>query len=994
MRALRTPSEVRCAAVLFLFGIATLGGCSSGSSSSTTVDGDVPIAYVKRPVAAIGNPTEAYTFSAGGDLYIRDRSSPSAPETNVTGAYTNGHGDVSDPEVSYDGSKLLFAMRCETGASAACLDPNHTGVSDTNWRIWEYDIARKTFTRIACTVASGTTPPGDDVDPAYLADGRIVFVSNRQVGSVQHMTEAGQAPFAYLDEYERQRTTDLHVMDANGQNCRQISYNQSHDRNPTVLQNGDIMYSRWDHVGTRNQFTIFTTHVDGTELFVKYGAHSGVVAYLHPREMPNGQVISDAMPLSRTHEGGALMMIDINNYSEIDEPAPNAPPGGVGQVQPTEHTITVDRGISQYGRFTTPYPLWDGTNRVLVTWTASCAATNSCVMATNPLTGALEQSDENTPPVYGVYMLDLGTKSMRPVVIAPPGYAVTDPVAIQPRPVPGAGITSAIDSTRAGKTSQISTTGVGVLDVQSVYDTDDKQRMGDDVLVASLGESIPKVTSIPSNPAPNQCYVSKLGAADLCRLKDPAQTTAAERPARFIRVTRAVPTQSGISRAAIGETDFEMQQILGYVPIEPDGSFRIEVPADTPLGLTVVDSAGRGFQTHTSWIQVRPGEIRTCHGCHSPRRDNAINVAPNVAGYHSNVLSAMAAQGSENMAGTRARVSGNASMQLQPDPSFTDIWTDPNAPAVVAAVAAGTRPTATDPNLLIDYSGLPSGTAPVNGVIDYETSIAPLWSRARIFPNGSNGTCTSCHDGSVNAVGGRHALDLRNTMGGAGRQASYDSLLIGDPQLDANGRPVLTVDNGEIKVVESQAQVVPGLGRGSHLIEVLFNRQLKSAYTLGATDHSGLLNASELRLVSEWIDLGAQYYNSPRDSSGNLRGVTGMDQTVFDNSVHAILLNRCGSCHQPVGVAGTPAGTTNTGFVGRRFVLTGDPEGDFNVTLSMVGDRSQPTLTELLRRPASLGTNPTHGVTPAGGPILPTTPTRDPDYVTICNWISTTGTCP
>ena len=974
MRTLRTSTGVLFPGALIFSCVAILAGCTN-SSDSTTVDGDVPIAYVKRPVTAIGNPTEAYTFSAGGNLFIRDKSSPSAPETNVTGAYTNGHGDVSDPEVSYDGSKLLFAMRCETGASASCLSPDGTS-NDTSWRIWEYDIGRKTFTRIRCD-AGPNTPTGDDVDPAYLPDGRIVFVSNRQVGSRQHMAEEGETPFAYLDEYERQRTTDLHAMDANGQNCHQISFNQSHDRNPTVLQNGDIMYSRWDHVGGRNQFTIFTTHVDGTELFVQYGAHSNVNSFLHPREMPNGQVISDAMPLSRTHEGGALMMIDIANYSEIDEPGPNVPPGGQGQAQPTEHTVTFGRGISQYGRFSTPYPLWDGTNRVLVSWTASCAATNSCVMTTNPLTGALEQSDENTPPVYGVYMLDLGTKSMRPVVVAPAGYAVLDPVAIQPRPVPGAGITGTLDEGRKTKTSQLNTTGVGVLDVQSVYDTDDKQRMGDAVLVP--GESIPKVTSIPSNPVPNQCYVSKLGAADICKLKDPAQTTAAQRPARFIRVTRAVPTRQGISRAAIGETDFEMQQILGYVPIEPDGSFRIEVPADIPLGLTVVDSSGRGFQTHTSWIQVRPGEIRTCHGCHSPRRDNPINIAPNVAGYHSNVLAAMAATGSENMAGTHARVSGNASMQLQQDLEYTDIWTDPTKRASGLV----------DPPLTIDYTGVP--VAPVNGVIDYETNIAPLWSKARTFPNSStDGTCTTCHDGLGNAVGGRHALDLRNTTGGAGRQTSYDSLLTGDPQLDANGQPVLTVDNGEIRVVQSDAQVVPGLARGSHLIEVLFNQELKSDYALGPTDHSGLLNASELRLVSEWIDLGGQYYNSPRDSGGNLRGVSGMSQTVFDSSVHAILLNRCGSCHQPVGAAGTPAGTPNANFVGRRFVLTGDPEGDFNVTLSMVGDRSQPAKTELLRRPASTGTNPTHGTLPGGGAILLTT---DPDYQCIFNWIQGT-TCP
>ncbi len=78
-------------------------------------------------------------------------------------------------------------------------------------------------------------------------------------------------------------------------------------------------------------------------------------------------------------------------------------------------------------------------------------------------------------------------------------------------------------------------------------------------------------------------------------------------------------------REAIGETEFEQQQILGYAPVEPDGSFKLHVPADTPLGLAIVDAKGRAIQTHLNWIQVRPGERRTCDGCHSPRRGASLN---------------------------------------------------------------------------------------------------------------------------------------------------------------------------------------------------------------------------------------------------------------------------------------------------------------------------------------------------------------------------------
>ena len=115
-------------------------------------------------------------------------------------------------------------------------------------------------------------------------------------------------------------------MDADGGNVTQISFNQSHDRNPTVRQNGDIMFSRWDHVGGRNHFKVFRAKPDGTDLFVLYGAHSEGNSFLHPRDMdPKGKyagfIASDLMPLSGTNEGGGLMFIDAANFSEQNTPA-------------------------------------------------------------------------------------------------------------------------------------------------------------------------------------------------------------------------------------------------------------------------------------------------------------------------------------------------------------------------------------------------------------------------------------------------------------------------------------------------------------------------------------------------------------------------------------------------------------------------------------------------------------------------------------------------
>src|SRR5258706_16410372 len=103
-------------------------------------------------------PTNGAHTAAGGDLMIREKSSPSAPEHNITAGITQGAGDVSDPEGSYDGKKIVFAMRCPTAnTSMVNGQPARTG----RWNIWEYDMSISGLTggsirRITGSAGAGT----------------------------------------------------------------------------------------------------------------------------------------------------------------------------------------------------------------------------------------------------------------------------------------------------------------------------------------------------------------------------------------------------------------------------------------------------------------------------------------------------------------------------------------------------------------------------------------------------------------------------------------------------------------------------------------------------------------------------------------------------------------------------------------------------------------------------------------------------------------------
>ena len=104
-----------------------------------------------------------------------------------------------------------------------------------------------------------------------------------------------------------------------------------------------------------------------------------------------------------------------------------------------------------------------------------------------------------------------------------------------------------------------------------------------------------------------------------------------------IRITRAIPNRTRQTNfAGRGRVDFSLPgyraQILGEVPVETDGSARIEVPCDTPFVLSGVNRAGEAIKRDMMVQSLRPGTVLACGGCHlhndrSPQPEFAGSVA-------------------------------------------------------------------------------------------------------------------------------------------------------------------------------------------------------------------------------------------------------------------------------------------------------------------------------------------------------------------------------
>jgi HEAT repeat protein len=105
----------------------------------------------------------------------------------------------------------------------------------------------------------------------------------------------------------------------------------------------------------------------------------------------------------------------------------------------------------------------------------------------------------------------------------------------------------------------------------------------------------------------------------LCQNARITRKTAADWP--LIRSVRAI----GGKVSTLRSSNFQavhagLEAIeLGTAALAPDGSFFVEVPADTPIAFQMLDAEGRPQLNEMSWIFVRPGETKSCIGCHESR---------------------------------------------------------------------------------------------------------------------------------------------------------------------------------------------------------------------------------------------------------------------------------------------------------------------------------------------------------------------------------------
>jgi HEAT repeat protein len=467
----------------------------------------------------------------GRNLYTLIPAQPDGTLRRITHLTT---GEVFNPEPSYDGRKILFSLRRD----------------GEDW-FNLYEIGAD-----ALNLVQLTDGPFNDVSGVYLPDGRIVFVSDR----------AG-----YLDEYHEERTETLWSMADDGTGLQQLTFNPGTVFDPTVLQDGRILFTLWDtfHLNVppldKHENYLMTIRPDGTEESHFFGI--GQYRFFN-RERHSGLAYTQAR---ERHDGTFLVLTELGP-SILDPRQGLSPEQALRPVFPGTTTIQLGGAthrvhLSPTGSKTTPYPLPDG--RFLFSATPP-GARDLGIYVADPLTRDV-QLVFNRPTAAEF--------DARPILLARPPPARLAPKAAFPPSKPE------IDLARAP--------------------------VNGPALVPVTGRS--RQVLVNARQSDNPAH-----AAVLDRV-------------RYYRVIEALPTAVTSSSHTNLAT-----RILGVVPVLPDGSAFYEVPADTPLYVEPLDAAQRRIAfdwnypvtsvpvgspqnlIEMTYVTSRPGETKSCHGCHAP----------------------------------------------------------------------------------------------------------------------------------------------------------------------------------------------------------------------------------------------------------------------------------------------------------------------------------------------------------------------------------------
>jgi hypothetical protein len=394
----------------------------------------------------------------------------------------------------------------------------------------------------------------DDFSPRYLPNGKLLFLSTRRGGF--HRCGAGPCP-----------VFTMAVANADGSDPRVISFHETHEWDPAVLNDGRVIYTRWDYVDRHavHYQQLWSVRPDGSDVRAFYGNNTlNPVGVWQAQPVPGSNRVMAVAAAHHAMSAGSVILLDVAQgidglkpitrltqdvlFPESESPVQHwYAPAGV----PARPEVSAEEKRWPGHTYCTPYPLSE--DYFLAAYSF------------DPLIG---EPLANRPNLYGLYLVDrFGNKEL---LYRDASISSISPTPLRARPCPPALPSALVEATP----------GEGTFLLQNVY------------------ESWPKLSD-------TQATIKRLRILQVL----PKTTPNANNP------------RVGLANASPGK------QVLGTVPVESDGSAYFRAPAGLPLAFQALDERGMAVQTMRSLTYLQPGEQASCVGCHEYRSSAPI-VAP------------------------------------------------------------------------------------------------------------------------------------------------------------------------------------------------------------------------------------------------------------------------------------------------------------------------------------------------------------------------------
>ncbi len=392
----------RLTGVLFLLLFAHQAFCEASPA--------VPLVFTQEPIR---EPVQGdWIFRKmpidGGRIVLLD----SGGELTVL---TPEFASAARPSVSFDAQFILFAGKRQ---------------AEEPWNIWQMRVDGSEKQQI-------TRNMGDCWDPAYMA--RSAITAPEFTDKVHWITFASTAAGSY-DAYGTEKASALYArslepIEGKGIVTWRTTFNLNSDFSPTMLSDGRVLFSSWQHYGDRHapfgKIALLTINWSGTGLNVFYGNHEGARIQSMATEMPDRTLVfieSDG----RTQDGSG-------NLARVSFRRP-----------------LHSRELLAEGAFRFPQPSVDG---------------------------GLMVSYASDGKQYGLYHFDTEQRKVGEVIYDDPNWSDLDAQVATPRPEPMGRITIVVDSQETGD-----------LHCLNVYDSDRPEAgmiQPGDVKWARLVEGLP-----------------------------------------------------------------------------------------------------------------------------------------------------------------------------------------------------------------------------------------------------------------------------------------------------------------------------------------------------------------------------------------------------------------------------------------------------------------------------------------------------------------------